>query len=87
MRIVVIGGSGLIASKLVTALRANGHQAVGAPPDACFDALTGEGLAAVLTGADAVVDLTDPASSEDESIVSRFITAARTLLEYEGAAA
>jgi uncharacterized protein YbjT (DUF2867 family)/nitrite reductase/ring-hydroxylating ferredoxin subunit len=86
MRIVVIGNTGLIGSRLVTTLRRNGHDAVAAPPQKCFDTLTGEGLTAVLGGADVVVDLADAPVGEDETLVQRFITATRTLLEFEVAA-
>ena len=86
MRIVVIGSPGFIGSRLVTTLRRNGQEAVAAAPGACFDALTGEGLPAVLRGADVVVDLSDPAFIGDETVVQPFATAVRTLLEHELAA-
>jgi uncharacterized protein YbjT (DUF2867 family)/nitrite reductase/ring-hydroxylating ferredoxin subunit len=86
MRIVIIGSPGSIGSRLVTALRRNGQEAVTAAPEMCFDALTGEGLPAVLRGADVVVDLSDPAFIGDEAVVQPFATAVRTLLEHELAA-
>jgi uncharacterized protein YbjT (DUF2867 family) len=59
MKIVVIGGSGLIGSKLVAKLEERGHQTVAASPDTGVDTLTGEGLAAALSGASVVVDVSD----------------------------
>jgi uncharacterized protein YbjT (DUF2867 family)/nitrite reductase/ring-hydroxylating ferredoxin subunit len=86
MRIVVIGRTGPIGSRLVTTLRRNGHDAVAAPPQKCFNTLTGEGLIAVLKGAEVVVDLSDSPFADDETVVPRFTTATRTLLEFEFAA-
>jgi uncharacterized protein YbjT (DUF2867 family)/nitrite reductase/ring-hydroxylating ferredoxin subunit len=86
MKLVVIGGAGRLGSKLVSKLLEHGHEAVAAAPGACFDALTGEGLPAVLKGADVVVDLSDPAFIGDETVVQPFASAVRTLLEHELAA-
>ena len=65
MRIVIIGGTGRIGSKLVTRLREHGHEAVPASPDTGVNTLTGEGLAKVLTGAAVVVDVSNSPSFED----------------------
>lgn len=65
MKIVVIGGSGLIGSKLVNKLREWGHQAVPASPDSGVNTLTGEGLAEALVGAAVVVDVSNSPSFED----------------------
>jgi uncharacterized protein YbjT (DUF2867 family) len=62
MTIVVIGGSGLIGSKLVEKLREDGHEPLGASPDSGVDTLTGEGLAEALEGAQVVVDVTNAPS-------------------------
>jgi uncharacterized protein YbjT (DUF2867 family)/nitrite reductase/ring-hydroxylating ferredoxin subunit len=86
MRIVVIEGTEPIGSRLVTTLRDHGHQVVAAAPETCFNALTGEGLDAVLEGADVVVDLSDPPFVGDDDVVPAFTTAARNLLEHEYAA-
>jgi nitrite reductase/ring-hydroxylating ferredoxin subunit/uncharacterized protein YbjT (DUF2867 family) len=86
MRIVVIDSAGPVGSRLVTTLRTIGHDAVEASPDTSFDALTGEGLTAILGDADVVVDLSDSSFAEDETVVQRFVTATRTRLEFEVAA-
>ena len=65
MRIVVIGGSGLIGSKLVTKLREQGHEAIAASPNSGVNTVTGEGLAEVLKGAAVVVDVTNAPAWED----------------------
>lgn len=62
MKIVVIGGTGLIGSKLVGRLREHGHEAVAASPDSGVNTLTGEGLSDVLQGADTVVDVSNSPS-------------------------
>jgi nitrite reductase/ring-hydroxylating ferredoxin subunit/uncharacterized protein YbjT (DUF2867 family) len=85
MRIVVIGGAGLIGSQLVATLAAQGHDAVSTPPR-CFDMLTGEGLAPALKGAEVVVDVSDVPFVEDEALVQRFAAVTRTLLEFEATA-
>jgi uncharacterized protein YbjT (DUF2867 family) len=86
MKIVVIGGSGLIGSKLVDKLRARGHEAVAASPSSGVDTLTGAGLAQVLTGAEVVVDVTNSPSFEDSAVLKFFETSTRNLLSAEKAA-
>ncbi|MBX3278386.1 MAG: SDR family oxidoreductase [Acidobacteria bacterium] len=86
MKIVVIGGSGLIGSKLVTKLNEHGHQAVAASPNSGVDAVTGEGLAEVLEGASVVVDVSNAPSWEDSAVMRFFETSTRNLLAYEAAA-
>jgi uncharacterized protein YbjT (DUF2867 family) len=86
MKIVVIGGSGLIGSKLVTKLGEQGHQAVAASPNSGVNTLTGEGLAEVLVGASVVVDVSNSPSWEDKAVMEFFTTSTRNLLTYEAAA-
>jgi uncharacterized protein YbjT (DUF2867 family) len=86
MRIVVIGGSGLIGSRLVARLAAQGDDAVAASPDTGVDTLTGEGLAEVLTGAGAVVDVSNSPSMADEDVLHFFRTSTETLMAAERAA-
>jgi uncharacterized protein YbjT (DUF2867 family) len=86
MRIVVIGGSGLIGSKLVTLLSEQGHEAVAASPKSGVNALTGEGLAEVLEGASVVVDVSNSPSFEDAAVMEFFTTSTRNLLTFEAAA-
>jgi uncharacterized protein YbjT (DUF2867 family) len=86
MKIVVIGGSGLIGTKLVSRLRYVGHEIVAASPQSGVNALTGEGLAAVLGGAAVVVDLANAPSFEDQAVLEFFATAGRNLLAAESAA-
>src|SRR2546428_12567609 len=86
MKIVVIGGSGLIGSKLVQKLAAHGHQAVPASPNSGVNTLTGEGLAEVLKGASVVVDVSNSPSWEDAAVLKFFETSTRNLLSYEAAA-
>src|SRR5260370_1098514 len=86
MKIVVIGGSGLIRSKLVNKLPEHGHEAVGASPNSGVNALTGEGLAEVLKGASVVVDVSNSPSWEDAAVMKFFETSTRNLLTYEAAA-
>jgi uncharacterized protein YbjT (DUF2867 family) len=85
-KIVVIGGTGLIGSKLVTMLREHGHQAVSASPNSGVNTLTGEGLAEVLAGAQVVVDVSNSPSFEDAAVLDFFKTSTGNLLEYEAAA-
>jgi uncharacterized protein YbjT (DUF2867 family) len=85
MKIVVIGGSGLIGSKLVTKLGEQGHQAVAASPNTGVNAVTGEGLAEVLEGASVVVDVSNSPSWEDAAVMKFFETSTRNLLAYEAA--
>src|SRR3984957_11026663 len=86
IKIVVIGGTGLIGSKLVNKLREHGHEAVPASPNSGVNTLTGEGLAEVLKGASAVVDVSNSPSWEDAAVLKFFETSTRNLLTYEAAA-
>ena len=80
MNIVVIGGTGLIGSKLVTLLRARGHEALAASPNSGVNTLTGEGLDAALEGCDVVVDVANSPSFADEAVLDFFTTSGRNLL-------
>jgi uncharacterized protein YbjT (DUF2867 family) len=86
MKIVVIGGTGLIGSKLVKKLSEHGHEAVAASPSSCVNTLTGEGLAEVLQGASVVVDVSNSPSFEEAAVMEFFTTSTRNLLRYETAA-
>src|SRR5258708_35113028 len=86
MKIVVIGGTGLIGSKLVNKLREHGHEAVAAAPNTGVNTLTGEGVAEVLKGASVVVDVSNSPSWEDAAVLNFFETSTRNLLTYEAAA-
>jgi uncharacterized protein YbjT (DUF2867 family) len=86
MKIVVIGGTGLIGSLLVKKLQAHGHEAVAAAPNTGVDTLTGEGLAEVLQGAAVVVDVSNSPSFEDAAVLHFFETSTRNLLAAEAAA-
>src|SRR5207253_1329271 len=86
MKIVVIGGTGLIGSKLVNKLREQGHEAVAAAPNTGVNTLTGEGLAEVLKGASVVVDVSNSPSWEDAAVLKFFETSTRNLLTYEATA-
>jgi len=86
MKIVVIGGSGLIGSKLVPKLREGGHEAIPASPNSGVNTLTGEGLADALKGASVVVDVSNSPSWEDAAVLKFFETSTRNLLTYEAAA-
>jgi uncharacterized protein YbjT (DUF2867 family) len=86
MKIVVIGGSGLIGSKLATNLRQRGHEVVAASRSTGVNALTGEGLAGALVGADAVVDVSNSPSWEDRAVMEFFDTSTRNLSAAEKAA-
>jgi uncharacterized protein YbjT (DUF2867 family) len=86
MKIVVIGGSGLIGSKLVPKLREHGHEAVAASPRSGLNTVTCEGLTEVLKGAAVVVDVTNSPSWEDAAVMKFFETSTRNLLTYEAAA-
>src|SRR5881628_2154122 len=83
MKIVVIGGTGLIGSKLVNKLREHGHEAVAASPNTGVNTLTGEGLAEVLQGASVVVDVSNSPSFEDEAVMEFFRTSTTNLLKAE----
>ncbi|GAA4540717.1 SDR family oxidoreductase [Pseudonocardia xishanensis] len=86
MRIVVAGGTGLIGSALVEALREADHEAVPASPSTGVDTLTGEGVAEALAGADVVVDVTNRMEFEPAAILEFFTASTRTLLAAERAA-
>jgi uncharacterized protein YbjT (DUF2867 family) len=86
MKIVIIGGTGLIGSKLVTRLRGHGHTAVPASPDTGVNTLTGEGLARVLTGTNVVVDVSNSPSFEDAAVLKFFETSTGNLVAAEAAA-
>jgi uncharacterized protein YbjT (DUF2867 family) len=86
MKIVVIGGSGLIGSKLVGLLRGKGHEVLAASPNSGVNTITREGLAEALSGADIVVDVANSPSFEDKAVLEFFETAGRNLLAAEAAA-
>src|SRR5881296_4047516 len=86
MKIVVIGGSGLIGTKLVKNLRQHGHEVVAASPSSGVNTLTGEGLAEALTDAQVVVDVANSPSFEDKAVLEFFETSGRNLLAAEAAA-
>ena len=86
MKIVVIGGSGLIGSKLVSLLRQRGNEVVAASPQTGVNTLTGEGLAEVLAGAEVVVDVANSPSFDDRAVMAFFLTSGRNLLAAEKAA-
>jgi uncharacterized protein YbjT (DUF2867 family) len=86
MKIVVIGGSGLIGTKLVNKLRENGHEAIAASPATGVDTVTGVGLAAALKGARVVVDVANSPSFGDAAVLKFFETSSRHLLPAEAAA-
>src|SRR6201991_5249853 len=86
MKIVVIGGTGLIGSKTVAILRQGGHEVVAASPQSGVNTLTGEGLKEALAGAQVVVDLANSPSFEDKAVLEFFQTAGRNLHAAEAAA-
>ena len=86
MKIVVIGGSGLIGSKLVKILNQLGHEVISASPNSGVNTITGEGLAEVLEGTDVVVDVANSPSFEDKAVLEFFETSGRNLLAAEAAA-
>jgi uncharacterized protein YbjT (DUF2867 family) len=86
LKVVIIGGSGLIGSKLVARLREHGHEAVPASLDSGVNTLTGEGLAEVLAGAAVVVDVSNSPSFEDAAVLKFFETSTGNLLAAEAAA-
>jgi uncharacterized protein YbjT (DUF2867 family) len=86
MKIVVIGGTGLIGSKLVTKLREHGQEVVAASPSSGVNTVTGEGLADALKGASVAVDVTNSPSWEDAAVLQFFETSTRNLLDHEAAA-
>src|SRR5437868_4486213 len=85
MKIVVIGGSGLIGTKLVNNLRPLGHEVLAASPSSGVNTLTGEGLGEALTGAEVVVDVANSPSWEDKAVMEFFETSGRNLLAAEAA--
>jgi uncharacterized protein YbjT (DUF2867 family) len=86
MKIVIIGGSGLIGSKVVRKLTEQGNEAVPASPNTGVNTLTGDGLAEVLKGADVVVDVSNSPSFEDTAVLNFFRTSTTNLLQAEAAA-
>src|SRR6266403_2728249 len=86
MKIVILGGTGLIGSKVVNLLRAGGHEVVAASPSQGINSITGEGLTEALTGAQVVVDVTNSPSFEDKAVLEFFETSGRNLLAAEAAA-
>ena len=86
MKIVVIGGSGLIGTKLVNNLRQHSHEVVAASPSSGVNTITGEGLANALAGAQVVVDVANSPSFEDKAVLEFFETGGRNLLAAEAAA-
>jgi uncharacterized protein YbjT (DUF2867 family) len=86
MKIVVIGGSGLIGSKVVSILRQQGHEVVAASPSKGVNTITGEGLAEALAGTSVVVDVTNSPSFEDKAVLEFFETSTRNILAAETAA-
>jgi len=86
MKIVVIGGSGLIGKRVVTNLRQRDHEAVAASPSTGVNTVTGEGLAQTLAGARVVVDVSNAPNWEDNAVLAFFETSGRNLLAAEAAA-
>src|SRR5256714_5565000 len=86
MKIVVIGGTGLIGSKTVAILRQRGHEVVAASPKSGINTITGEGLKEALAGAQVVIDLANSPSFEDKAVLEFFETSGRNLLAAEAAA-
>jgi uncharacterized protein YbjT (DUF2867 family) len=86
MKIVVIGGTGLIGSKLTGKLRADGHDPLAASPDTGVDVITGKGLDEALAGADVVVDVANAPDWDDAAVMDFFQTSARNILAAEAAA-
>jgi uncharacterized protein YbjT (DUF2867 family) len=86
MKIVVIGGSGLIGKKLIPLLRERGHEAVSASPSSGVNTITGEGLGKALAAAQVVVDVTNAPSWEDKAVLEFFETSTRNILAAEAAA-
>ncbi|HVY75764.1 MAG TPA: NAD-dependent epimerase/dehydratase family protein, partial [Puia sp.] len=83
MKIVVIGGTGLIGTKVVAKLRAQGHQVIAAAPSTGINTFTGEGLAEALENTDVVIDLANAPFWEDDAVMNFFQTAGRNLLSAE----
>ncbi|MBI2738858.1 MAG: SDR family oxidoreductase [Rhodospirillales bacterium] len=86
MKIIVIGGTGLIGSKTVAILRRGGHEVVAASPNSGVNTITGEGLEEAVAGAEVVIDLANSPSFEDKAVLAFFETSGRNLLAAEAAA-
>lgn len=86
MKIVVIGGSGLIGSRVVPMLRERGHEAMDASPKSGVNSVTGQGLAEALQGASVVVDVSNAPAWEDAAVMNFFETSTRNLLSTEATA-
>jgi uncharacterized protein YbjT (DUF2867 family) len=86
MKIVVIGGTGLIGSKTVAILRQDGHEVIAASPQSGINSITGEGLKEAMVGAQVVIDLANSPSFEDKAVLHFFETSGRNLLVAEAAA-
>src|ERR1700760_4396282 len=86
MKVVVIGGTGLIGSKTVSILRQAGHDVLAASPRNGINSITGEGLKEAMAGADVVVDLANSPSFENKAVLEFFETSGRNLLAAEAAA-
>ncbi len=86
MKIVIIGGTGLIGSKTVERLRKKGHDVLPASPNSGVDTITGKGLAEALAGAQVVLDLANSPSFEDKAVMEFFQTSGRNLLKAAAAA-
>jgi uncharacterized protein YbjT (DUF2867 family) len=86
MKIVVIGGTGLIGSKTVAILRRSGHEVVAASPKSGINSITGEGLREAMTGAEVVIDLANSPSFEDKAVLEFFETSGRNVHAAEAAA-
>jgi uncharacterized protein YbjT (DUF2867 family) len=86
MKIVVIGGTGLIGSKTVSILRQGGHEVLAASPKSGINSITGEGLKEAMAGAQVVIDLSNSPSFEDKAVLDFFETSGRNLVAAEGAA-
>src|SRR5215470_6919282 len=86
MKIVVIGGTGLIGSKTVAILRKGGHEVVAASPNSGVNTITGEGLKEAMAGAQVMIDLANSPSFEDKAVLEFFETSGRNLLAAEAAA-
>jgi uncharacterized protein YbjT (DUF2867 family) len=86
MKIVVIGGTGLIGSKVIEKLKRKGHEAIAAAPNTGVNTITGEGLKAAMAGTQVVIDLANSPSFEDKAVLEFFETSSRNLLAAEAAA-
>src|SRR5438034_1182638 len=86
MKIVVIGGTGLIGSKTVPMLRQRGHEVIAASPNTGINSITGEGLKEAMTGTQVVIDLANSPSFEDKAVLEFFETSGRNLVAAEAAA-